>query len=398
MQCSSHLKRPHVKPHAAASVSYTPVQIKTFYGMPKGADGTGRKLAFVELGGGYVQADLDKYFKSLGLSVKPVVFHSIDGATNAPGDPNGADGEVMLDLCVGGAFAPGAELHLYMAPNTDSGFVNALSQACVDLSPGDAVSISWGAAENQWSSASRSAMNTALAALRAKGIVVTAAAGDNGSGDGETGQHVDFPASSPSALGCGGTSLPTLSPSAEVVWNDGTKGGATGGGISSFETLPDYQKLANVPGGKMRGVPDVGGLADPDTGWIVVIDGKNEVIGGTSAVAPMWGAIAVCLSQAAGRAIDLLSAIYASAAAAGLRDITSGSNGTFTARLHWDACTGNGVPVLAKLFQELAGSAPAPAPAPTPPPAPAPTPSPSQTRNIIVTGDNLVVTVNGKSV
>jgi kumamolisin len=341
-----------------------------------------------------VQADLDKYFQSLGLSVKPVVFHSVSGAPNAPGDPNGADGEVMLDLCVIGGMAPGAELHCYMAPNTDAGFLAAINQAIADNMT--AISISWGAAENQWTISAISSFENAFAAAASKGITVTAAAGDNGSGDGEAGQHVDFPASSPYVLGCGGTSLPSTSPLTENVWNDGSQGGATGGGTSAIFALPSYQKASNVPGSTRRGVPDVAGCADPETGWNVIVDGQQMVIGGTSAVAPMWAALAAVLSQALGKPVGQLHAsLYA--VKGWNRDITSGNNGTFVARPGYDCCTGNGVPIGDKLLAALKGTTPVPVPPPPPPPVPVPPPVTHTARTIVVT-DATSVTVDGKAV
>jgi kumamolisin len=367
-------------------VSYTPKQLAAYYGFPTGFIGTGKKVAVIELGGGYVQSDLDSYFKGLGLTVKPVVFHSVDGAKNSPGDPNGADGEVMLDLCIVGGMAPGAELHCYMGPNTDQGFLDAINAAIADKM--DAISISWGGPEDQWSSSVIASFNTVFQNAAKAGITVTAAAGDNGSGDGEPGQHVDFPASSPYVLGCGGTSLPALSSSGfgEVVWNDGTQGGATGGGVSSLFALPSWQAKANVPGGKMRGVPDVAGNADPNTGWLVMVDGQQYVIGGTSAVAPMWAALAVCLSQAVGKNVGDLHALIYGGGAWG-RDILSGNNGTYTARSGYDCCTGMGVPIGTKLLALLTAS-------PAPVPAPVPT---ATTRTIVVTGASSI-TLDGKAV
>jgi len=391
--------RPYIKHrrfrHNTAGVSYSPTQLAAVYGFPKGYDGSGKKAAVIELGGGYVQGDLDKYFHSLGLTVKPVVFHSIDGAKNAPGDPNGADGEVMLDLCVIGAMAPGVELHCYMAPNTDAGFLHAINQAILDKM--DAISISWGAAENQWSSQALKDFDAAFLRAAQFGITVTAASGDNGSGDGQPGQHVDFPSSSPHVLACGGTSLPSTSPLSEVVWNDGSTGGATGGGVSAVWPLPDYQKQANVPGSTHRGVPDVAGNADPETGWVVIIDGQNYVIGGTSAVAPMWAALACVLSQAVGSNIGgfIRSALYQYAG--WNRDVVSGNNGTYAARPGYDCCTGLGVPVGTKLLTALGQVFAPPPPAPV---APAPVPPPpvtTTTRTIVVTGASSIV-VDGKTI
>jgi kumamolisin len=257
----------------------------------------------------------------------------------------------------------------------------------------DAISISWGGPEDAWDAATMKAYDVELAACAAAGITVTVAAGDNGSSDGERGNHVDFPASSPHVLACGGTSIPSTSPLTETVWNDGSAGGATGGGVSAVFGMPTYQAKAGVPGGgRMRGVPDVAGNADPETGWIIVIDGQQTVIGGTSAVAPMWAALAVCLSEALGKNVGALhSALYG--IAGWNRDITSGNNGTFVAKSGYDCCTGNGVPVGTKLLAILK-PAPVPAPVPTPTPAPVPPPAPkpvSKTETITITGTDFTV-------
>ena len=342
-----------------------------------------------------MQSDLDSYFKSLGLSVKPVNFHSVSGAQNEPGDPNGADGEVMLDLCVIGGMAPGVQLHCYMAPNTDAGFLAAINQAIVDKV--DTISISWGAPEDDWTAATISAFNTAFAAAVAAGITVTCAAGDSGSSDGEAGNHVDFPSSSPYVLACGGTAINSTSPVVETVWNDGSQGGATGGGVSTLFALPTWQSKANVPGGKFRGVPDVAGNADPNTGWIVIVDGQQMVIGGTSAVAPMWAALAVCLSQALGKNVGFLNpSLYS--LAGWQRDITSGNNGVYTARSGYDCCTGMGVPIGSKLLAALqpVGTTPVPPTPPTPPTPPAPT---ATSHTIVVSSvGGTTITVDGKPI
>jgi kumamolisin len=167
---------------------------------------------------------------------------------------------------------------------------------------------------------------------------------------------VDFPASSPHALACGGTSL---SASVETVWNDGSGGGATGGGISTVFALPAYQDglMARPTSGQssplsMRGVPDVAGNADPETGYQVRVDGETMVIGGTSAVAPLWaGLIARLRSSGAGTASFLAPFLYASPSSC--NDITQGNNNGYTASVGWDACTGLGSPngaALAKLM------------------------------------------------
>ena len=368
MRIHSYVKHSRFRYHASSS-TFTPPQLGKFYGFPAGMTGKGKKVAVIELGGDFSQSDLNVYFKSLGLTVAPVTAHLVDGGVRQS-DPGGADVEVMLDLCVIGALAPDAALHCYFSPNTDAGFAAAISQAVADKM--DAISISWGAPENEWSASSIAAFNAAFQAAAAAGITVTVAAGDNGSSDGESGKHVDFPASSPYVLGCGGTSIQSTSPVSEVVWNDGSQGGATGGGISSEFAIPSWQTKANVPGGKFRAVPDVAAVADPDTGYIIVANGEQIVVGGTSAVAPLMAALAVCVAQAIGKNVGFINpAIYGTVAT--FRDITSGNNGTYVAGAGYDCCTGIGVPVGSKLVQLFGASAPPAPPAPTPTPTAYPT-------------------------
>src|SRR5580700_426872 len=368
--------RPQAVPHyryansAQQQVSYTPPQIAEIYAFPAGTDGTGQTIAIIELGGGFAQSDLDTYFSGLGITSPSVTAVGVDGASNVAGkDPQGADGEVLLDIEVAGSVAPGAAQVVYFAPNTDQGFVDAVTNAVHAQPTPAAVSISWGGPESSWTAQSMNALDQAIADGVALGVTVTVAAGDNGSGDGVSdGQpHADFPASSPHALACGGTSLQadpsTGTITSETVWNDGS--GATGGGVSVQFPLPAWQASAGVPalasGSSGRGVPDVAGNADPDTGYQVLIDGQSTVIGGTRAVAPLWAALTCRLAQAAGRDFGLIQEIlYAGITPGqpvpGLRDITTGNNRAYSAGPGWDACTGLGVPDGPALLSRVEGS------------------------------------------
>ncbi|MGA0566715.1 S53 family peptidase [Rathayibacter sp. KR2-224] len=359
-------------PATAAAVSYSPDELGTVYRFPEGTDGSGRTVAIVELGGGFDQADLDAYFSELGLPTPKVTAVGVDGASNQPGgDPNGADGEVLLDIEVIGALAPKANILVYFAPNTDAGFVDAVTRAAHAEPTPDAISISWGESEDAWTTQARSAFDDALVDAAALGVTVTAAAGDDGSADrvNDGKAHVDFPASSPHILACGGTSLnadPTTGKvTSEVVWNDGAGRGATGGGVSDAFGEPSWQANVGVPksssGRTGRGVPDVAGNADPQTGYKVRVDGTDTVIGGTSAVAPLWAALTTRLVQAKGARLGLLPLrIYQQATsgstAPGFRDVVTGNNGAYSARPGWDACTGLGVPDGAALLKALEAS------------------------------------------
>jgi kumamolisin len=431
--------RPQARPHfrtrqaaaPAAPASFTPDQVAAAYGFPASADGTGQIVALVEFGGGFAPSDLSTYFQNLGIALPSVTAESVDGAENAPGsDPGGADVEVSLDVEVVGAAAPGAKQLVYFAPNTDQGFVDSVSDAASATPAPAAISISWGQSEDSWTAQGRASLDDAIADACALGITVCVAAGDNGSSDGATDgkAHVDFPASSPHALACGGTSLVTSGGSivSETVWNDGSGGGATGGGVSDTFALPSWQATAGVPASANaagattagsgaagsgaaasaaaevpatrlpatetlvktaetavkaaktairtvetetrhrtkstttsgRGVPDVAGNADPDTGYQIMADGQMQVVGGTSAVAPLWAALIARLAQATGQRFGLIQpALYAGITpgvdVAGFHDIVSGSNGAYSAGPGWDACTGLGSPDASALPARL---------------------------------------------
>ena len=312
-------------------------------------------MALIELGGGFAPADLKAYFGALGLPGPTVAAVAVDGAGNAPtGSADGPDGEVMLDVEVVGAIAPQARIAVYFAPNTDAGFLDAVTTAIHDTTNKPSViSISWGGAESTWTAQAKTAMDDAFQAAATLGITVCVACGDNGSSDGVSGgDHVDFPASSAYALACGGTRLQAAGSAiaSETVWNDGAGGGATGGGISTFFTAPAWQANLTARNAQgqvipltMRGVPDVSGDADPQTGYRVRVDGTDTVIGGTSAVAPLWAALVARINAINGKPAGFVNPLLYAAPSA-LRDITQGNNGDFDATVGWDACTGLGSP------------------------------------------------------
>lgn len=360
---SQAVKAGFARPHAT-STSFTPIQVGQLYQFPQGVTASNQTIGLIELGGGFRQADISAYFKSLGLKAPAVIAVPVGDGKNNPGGPNSADGEVMLDIEVAGAVAPGARIVVYFAPNTDQGFVDAIATAIHDTKyKPSVISISWGSAEINWTAQAMVALDAACQSAAALGITITVAAGDDGSSDGvnDGKNHVDFPASSPHVLACGGTNLhgsgSTIS--AEVVWNDQPQGGgATGGGVSDVFPLPAWQASANVPppasahGG--RGVPDVAGDADPTTGYIIRVDGKSVVIGGTSAVAPLWaGLIAVANQQNRAAAGFVQPAIYAAKNRNAFLDITVGNNGSFNAGQGWDACTGLGSPIAPPLINAV---------------------------------------------
>jgi kumamolisin len=359
-------KKPRSKKRSDQMQPFNPPRVAQLYNFPTGVNGAGQTIGILELGGGYNPSDLSGYFAGLGIAEPRVTAVSVDGATNSPSlpssptDPN-ADGEVALDIEVAGSIAPGANIAVYFTTNTSQGFLNALTTAIHDTAngPPSVISISWGSAESNWTAQSMTAFDEACQSAVALGITITVASGDNGSSDGASGDNVDFPASSPHVLGCGGTELIAANGAIhqEMVWNDQPQGGASGGGVSSVFSLPPWQMKVNVPtspttaGG--RGVPDVAGDASPETGYNVLFDGQSQVIGGTSAVAPLWAALIALLNQQGGSNIGFANLALYQNAENGFNDITQGNNGSYSAAAGWDPCTGLGSPngnLLSQVF------------------------------------------------
>lgn len=356
-----------LQPRAAQAGTFTPPQVAALYDFPSGATGNGQTIAIIELGGGYSESDLATYFGELGVKQPSVTSVSVDGGTNSPG--SNADAEVMLDIEVAGSIAYGANIVVYFAPNTDQGFIDAITDAVHDTTNKPSIiSISWGGPEDSWTSQSQTAMNAALQDAAALGVTVAVACGDNGSSDGvgDGKLHTDFPACSPYSLACGGTTLAgsgnTIT--SETVWNEiANNEGATGGGVSNVFPLPSYQSAAGVPaqpetGFAGRGTPDVAGDGDPSTGYQIRFGGQDQVVGGTSAVAPLWAALAALLNEKLGAPVGFLNPKLYPLNQTGFHDITSGNNddsglGYYNAGPGWDPCTGLGSPDGSALLSAL---------------------------------------------
>ena len=390
-----------LKPNASTTAgTFTPPQVAQVYNFPTAGNGAGQTIGIIELGGGYKPADITNYFQSLGITAPTVTDVLLDGGTNDPTTPDSADGEVLLDIEVAGGVAPGAKIVVYFTTNTDQGFQDAISTAIHDTTNNPSViSISWGGPESSWAQTAINSMDSTCEGAAALGITITVASGDSGSSDGGTGDNVDFPASSPNVLACGGTALTASNGQrqSEVVWNDqASGGGATGGGVSTVFPLPSWQANAGVPapadeepsssetveghaakkhrkkktgsgtgtggtgtgtaattGG--RGVPDVSGDASPESGYTILVDGTQEVVGGTSAVAPLWAGLIALLNQQLGKKVGFLNPQIYALGEAPFHDITSGNNGDFSAGTGWDACTGLGSPNGQALLTALKG-------------------------------------------
>jgi kumamolisin len=264
-----------------------------------------------------------------------------------PSDPSGANIEVALDMqvaafvnwwCTGKVST--IEMIWDQTGNIYPGIATAAAAGC------DTCSISWGAPENEWSASDATALNAAGWSATASGMAITAASGDNDFGDGESGSHVDLPAAAPSIIGCSGTTKSSLS---EVCWNSGT-GEGTGGGFSTIWRRPRWQtgtpRGGNNPLKWARAVGDVSANADPNTGYEIVVGGQQIVVGGTSAVAPLWAGLLAAVKAQPGFCAPQM---YANRQAC-FEPITQGNNGRWPATI----CNGLGVPTGATISNLLA--------------------------------------------
>ncbi|HEY4739939.1 MAG TPA: S53 family peptidase [Candidatus Acidoferrales bacterium] len=400
-----HMAAPATK--KAERARFSPHDVADLYRFPKHATGKGQCIGVIELGGGYHRSDLENFFASLKMPMPKITDVSVDGTKNAPADfaslknfvtalnsgkksaidaaergKLGSRGsadlllstiETTMDVELVGAFAPGAEIVVYFASSSEQGVYHALTAALADKKHRPTVlSLSWGEQESSWSPKYMALIDNVLKNLSTVGVTVCVSSGDagadNGSPDGKP--SVNFPASSPNALGCGGTTLKVSGSEieAEVVWNcvfDGMRG-ATGGGVSQMFARPFWQENFEVPhsssktGG--RGVPDVAGVADPHTGCRIVVGGVDTVSYGTSAVAPLWAALVARLNHATGARLGsghLNSLLYKVARQSKgngtFRPITHGENGAYHAGPGWNACTGLGSPMGDRLLEALGG-------------------------------------------
>ena len=338
---------------APAPTTWTFPAIFKAYDWPVNLVGGG-VIAIIELGGGWSVSDMAAYFKSINQAVPSITDVSVDGTQNSQQNPhNDADVEVALDIQAAGAAyfaATGkpAVIRVYWAQDIGPAIAKAAADGC------DVCSISWGADEAEWGSTALQALETTATAATAAGMAIFAAAGDNDSSDGgQSSANVDAPGSCPHVVSCGGTSKTSA---AEMVWNDNpgrTNGEGTGGGYSVEFPVQEFQIGApkaptREPNDKNPGtgrmVPDLAANADPETGYDITVYGSNMVIGGTSAVAPLYAGLFAAFGKKMG---NVNPKIWKNQMA--FVDITVGSNGDYSAAKGPDPCSGVGVPNGVKL-------------------------------------------------
>jgi kumamolisin len=336
-----------------------PSEMARLYGLATAGRGAGQCIAIIEPAGGYDREDIAKACRAMAVPMPQMTDIRIGNGRNAPGVNPRADEEVALDIQVIAGVAPEARIAVYFTELSEAGLVAGLCKAVHGPKRPNVIVMTWGQPEVFWPKEARLALDAVLQDAVRLGVTVVATAGDDLATermrDGKV--HVNYPASSPYVLGCGGTQI-TLDPRRtkivdEVVWNEqGTRG--TGGGISEIYGVPAFQSAISLPGslndGKPgRGVPDVAAAAAQLNGYRIVLHGSDVVMSGTSAVAPLWGAFIALLNEQRGLSLGFLNErLYQSPNL--LKTITSGDNIDVRSRLGyragrgWSACTGLGSP------------------------------------------------------
>ncbi|MBV8725855.1 MAG: hypothetical protein JO350_11035 [Candidatus Eremiobacteraeota bacterium] len=308
------------------------------------SDGSGQTIAVLQFRGSFRSGDFSTSLRVQGITTQPPIVKRVDNAELAHDTDTMKDVESAIDTQIAAALAPGSQIVVYAAPDDERGTLDAIREALFDEEHSASVlSISFGFPEYLWTPIALTILNELFTVAALLGVSVFCASGDNGAETDYDGQpHVLAPASSPFAMACGGTQI-NAGDAGEMAWD------RTGGGFSDRFGVPAWQSSVNPvaagyavkPG---RGVPDVAAQAMP--GYPIVFEGTQLAAGGTSAVAPVWSALAARLNARLGAKIGFFAPLlYRAPGGTCFRDVTSGSNGKFSSGAGWNACTGLGVPI-----------------------------------------------------
>lgn len=387
------VRRHAIGPRLGRAAPVHPAQVAEIYRFPKDATGAGQTISLIELGGGFDAADMREYFRRLGRRPPALSIREIEGARNAPASPaeirryweslpegnssagppgGGSSGqqlerigwtiEATMDIQLASTLAPGARIAVYFAPPTAHGKLQAIRAALRERKRPGVVSMSWGAHEDEFNGSTVAAIERMLRLAALRGVTVCCSSGDDGDGTAAGGgPRVNYPASSPHVLACGGTHLVGSRAGArESVWREEFAGRAmaSAGGASRVFPRPDWQATAPVrrkTGAGGRGVPDVAAKADVAEGYGILVAGLDIAMGGTSAAAPLWAALVARLNEKLGVPAGYLTPLfYQPRFRSCFSDITSGESGPrYRASRGWDPCTGWGSPKGAQLLEAL---------------------------------------------
>ena len=355
-----HGLQPHIRrhplslPRAQPEINlsgYLPAQIAAAYDATGlSVTGAGQTIAIYAFAFP-LETDLTTFWGDAQVAQSFSNIHNITiaGGPTSPGSDS--MDEVSLDVEWASSLAPGAEIRIYAASETDPAENDEIFQQVYADLPSQpnmhVLSVSIGGNELDVPKDYLVLEAQYLANLASAGVTVLVASGDNG-GVAEGKVQATYPTSDPDVTGVGGTTLVLgagNAVSSETAWSD------SGGGTSVVFARPPWQTGTGVPAGTKRLVPDVASSADPSQGALIVVNGQSLVIGGTSWGAPTWAAFCALINQNRGTPLGLLNPkIYPLMGTSSLRDITSGSNGTDSAGVGYDLVTGIGVPDVTSLL------------------------------------------------
>ena len=336
-------------------------------------------------------ADLKAFAASAGFP-EPIVETRVIGTPST--GTSGTD-EWNMDSQAALAAAGGTIMGmvLYNVPDlSDASLTMAYNQVLEDRSP-ISIDVSLGACETDEVSIEPT-QDAIFESAFTQGQMFSVASGDSGAYEcGGTSTAQSYPAVSPYVMAVGGTTLSSVGGTwqGETVWSctsasscQQSSSGGAGGGPSLTENAPSWQIAAGVLGAStMRGVPDISFDAAPSSGALVLVNGQQVQIGGTSLAAPLWAGFWARIQTAHGNAMPYpAQPMYEGGAThpEWFHDVTSGNQG-YPAGPGWDYATGWGsvqVANFSNAFTVQPPPAPPPTPAPPPPlppPPPAPTPS-----------------------
>jgi pseudomonalisin len=329
--------------------SYGPQELGSLYGASAAQTGVGQTASVIAEGDlSQPKADLAQFESRFGLPA--VTWNQIN--VGAPSSDTEGDDEWDLDTQYSTGFAPGVkQVNVYVGSSLENEAIAATVDRWVTDDASSQASFSAGECELLANVAGfTESLDTILAEAAAQGQTLFTSSGDTGSQCplliGLNGlplgvPGVNYPASSPNAIGVGGTTVLGSGPT-EIGWYAG------GGGSSTFEPTPAWQQSAGGSFlGVQRGVPDVALDADPNSGYDVIVGGEEEVIGGTSAGAPSWQGIWARAQGAHGGSLGFAGpVIYGAEPESAFNDITIGANGLFADTPGWDYVTGRGTPKI----------------------------------------------------
>jgi subtilase family serine protease len=360
-----HMHHVTMKPMASTQTvqAVSPTQFSSIYGASSLPSATNATIGIITAGAmSQTITDLKKFASNSGYpapNVSVVQVGTAGTSTSGTGEWN-MDSQSSLSTA-GGTIK---QMLLYTATDlSDAALTNDYNKAVTD-NVAKAINVSLGECENDAKSSGIESSNDQIFQQAvAQGQMFSVSSGDSGSYEcGGSSSAQSYPAVSPYVMSIGGTTLSTSGGTwvGETVWSCSSPttcpqsaSGGTGGGPSLTENAPSWQTSAGVLGtSTKRGVPDIAFDAAPSSGALVLINGSNQQIGGTSLAAPIWTGFWARIQSANGNSLPFpASTIYQGAAshANWFHDVTSGSNGGYSAKTGWDYTTGYGSVIIGNL-------------------------------------------------